>query len=150
MAMYNPLPVTYQNPYYQHQLLMQQQPQYSLQQNPIIPQPQPQQPVQSNNIIWVTGEAGAKSYLVAPNTTVQLWDSESQTIYLKSADASGMPSIKTLEYNIKNENQPIQAKLVEDEYISREEFDALKTQIMSIKREMESLKINSMGERNNG
>lgn len=150
MAMYNPLPITYQNPYYQHQLLMQQQPQYSLQQNPIIPQPQPQQPVQSNNIIWVTGEAGAKSYLVAPNTTVQLWDSESQTIYLKSADASGMPSIKTLEYNIKNENQPIQAKLVEDEYISREEFDALKTQIMSIKREMESLKINSMGERNNG
>lgn len=150
MAMYNPLPITYQNPYYQHQLLMQQQPQYSMQQNPIIPQPQPQQPVQSNNIIWVTGEAGAKSYLVAPNTTVQLWDSESQTIYLKSADASGMPSIKTLEYNIKNENQPIQAKLVEDEYISREEFDALKTQIMSIKREMESLKINSMGERNNG
>lgn len=150
MAMYNPLPITYQNPYYQHQLLMQQQPQYSMQQNPIIPQPQPQQPVQSNNIIWVTGEAGAKSYLVAPNTTVQLWDSESQTIYLKSADASGMPSIKTLEYNIKNENQPIQAKLVEDEYISREEFDALKTQIMSIKREMKSLKINSMGERNNG
>lgn len=76
--------------------------------------------------------------MVAPNTTVQLWDSESQTIYLKSADASGMPSIKTLEYNIKNENQPIQAKLVEDEYISREEFDALKTQIMSIKREMVS------------
>ncbi len=150
MAMYNNFPVSYQNPYYQQQLLMQQQPQYSMQQNPIIPQPQPQQPVQSNNIIWVTGEAGAKSYLVAPNTTVQLWDSESQTIYLKSADASGMPSIKTLEYNIKNENQPIQAKLVEDEYISREEFDALKTQIMSIKREMESLKINSMGERNNG
>lgn len=150
MAMYNNFPVSYQNPYYQQQLLMQQQPQYSMQQNPIIPQPQPQQPVQSNNIIWVTGEAGAKSYLVAPNTTVQLWDSESQTIYLKSADASGMPSIKTLEYNIKNDNQPIQAKLVEDEYISREEFDALKTQIMSIKREIESLKINSMGEGNNG
>ena len=61
------------------------------------------QPVQQNNgIIWVQGEAGAKSYLVAPNTTVQLWDSESQTIYLKSADASGMPSIKVLDYKIRD------------------------------------------------
>lgn len=55
----------------------------------------------NGNIIWVQGEAGAKSYLVAPNTTVQLWDSESQTIYLKSADASGMPSIKALDYTIR-------------------------------------------------
>lgn len=145
MAMYNNYPATYQSPYY---------PQYSLMQQPTQIMQQPQQmaqpPMSNSSIIWVQGIAGAKSYLVAPNTTVQLWDSESQTIYLKSADASGMPSIKTLEYNIKNENQPIQAKLVEDEYISREEFDALKTQIMSIKREMESLKINSMGEGNNG
>ena len=56
---------------------------------------------QNNSIIWVQGEAGAKSYLVAPNTTVQLWDSESQTIYLKSADASGMPSIKVLDYTVR-------------------------------------------------
>lgn len=61
------------------------------------------QPVQQNGngIIWVQGEAGAKSYLVAPNTTVQLWDSERQTIYLKSADGSGMPSIKVLDYKIR-------------------------------------------------
>ena len=48
----------------------------------------------TSSLIWVNGEVGAKSYLVAPNTTVVLWDSESQTIYLKSADAAGMPSIK--------------------------------------------------------
>ena len=63
--------------------------------------PPSQQPQQSNSIIWVQGEAGAKSYLVAPNTTVQLWDSEAQVIYLKSADATGMPSIKTLDYTIR-------------------------------------------------
>lgn len=57
---------------------------------------------QNNGIIWVQGEAGAKSYLVAPNTTVPLWDSESQVIYLKSADVSGMPSIKILDYTIRN------------------------------------------------
>lgn len=69
---------------------------------PIYQQPMAQQQPQTNGIIWVQGEAGAKSYLVAPNTTVQLWDSENQTIYLKSADASGMPSIKILDYKIRD------------------------------------------------
>ena len=79
MAYFNGYPATYQ-PVYQYQ--------------------QPQQ-AQQNSVIWVQGEAGAKSYLVAPNTTVQLWDSESQTIFLKSADASGMPSMKVLDYTIR-------------------------------------------------
>ena len=55
----------------------------------------------TNALIWVQGEAGAKSYMVAPNQTVVLWDSEAQVVYLKSADATGMPSIKTLDYTIR-------------------------------------------------
>ena len=36
-----------------------------------------------------------------------LWDSESQTVYIKSADASGMPSLKILDYTIRNaQNAP--------------------------------------------
>ena len=68
---------------------------------PAVPYQQPQQ----TGIIWVQGEAAAKSYLVGPNSTVQLWDSEAQTIYLKSADASGMPSIKVLDYTIRGDEQ---------------------------------------------
>jgi len=74
-------------------------PNYSYYQTPqILPQnnPTPQ------NLIWVQGEAGAKSYLVAPNSTVTLWDTESQTIYIKSADASGMPTMKVLDYSVRN------------------------------------------------
>lgn len=68
---------------------------------PYVPQYQvPQNQVQNNGLIWVQGEQAAKSYLTAPNTTVPLWDSESQRIYLKSTDASGMPSIKILEYSV--------------------------------------------------
>lgn len=69
---------------------------------PIGYQPyQPQyQMQQQTGIIWIQGEQAAKSYLTAPNTTVALWDSETQRIYLKSTDASGMPSIKTLEYTV--------------------------------------------------
>lgn len=82
-------------------------------QQPIQPTSTAQSSVQQSNqynngfngIIWVQGEAGAKSYLVAPNTTVQLWDSESPVIYLKSADASGMPSIKVLDYTIRESSQ---------------------------------------------
>ena len=95
MAYNNGFPVGY-NPYQPYQMMQNTQPMQQA--------TQPQTP-QSNSIIWVQGEAGAKSYLVAPNNTVQLWDSESQTIYLKSADASGMPSMKILDYTIRETNR---------------------------------------------
>ena len=146
MPMYNNYPVTYQSPYYQPLQLVNQQPQL-VQQPQVVNQPQTPT---NNSIIWVQGEAGAKSYLVAPNTTVQLWDSESQTIYLKSADASGMPSIKTLEYTIKNDNTPLQATLIEEEYISRNEFEDLKDQINALSKDMEKLKTQKREEKRNG
>ena len=64
------------------------------------PMQQPAPQTQTNNgLIWVQGETGAKSYLVAPNTTIMLMDSESSRFYLKSADASGMPMpLRTFEY----------------------------------------------------
>jgi hypothetical protein len=67
--------------------------------------PQYQQNNQQSGIIWVQGEAGAKSYMVAPNTTVQLWDSDENVIYIKSADASGMPSMKVLDYTIRETSE---------------------------------------------
>lgn len=76
MAYNNGFPMTYSQIY--------QQPTYQ----PQMPQNQP-----NSAMIWVQGESGAKSYLVAPNTTVVLFDSESQTIYLKSADATGWAAL---------------------------------------------------------
>ncbi len=65
-----------------------------------IQQPQvPQVQQASSGMIWVQGETAAKAYLVAPGNTVVLWDSEQSVIYLKSADATGMPTMKVLEYN---------------------------------------------------
>ena len=94
----------------------------------------PQQ--RTNSRIWVQGEAGAKSYLVAPNTTVQLWDSESQVIYLKSADASGMPSMKILDYKIREAVQPTQqaqainqTQVPTADYVTRDELVAFEAQI---------------------
>lgn len=110
MAGYNPgFPTSYQ-PYYQ---------QY-------FPQMQTQ-PTNNGGMIWVQGEAGAKSYLVAPNATVQLWDSEAQVIYLKSADASGMPSMKVLDYTIRGTEAP--ALTASTDYVTRQELEQLEQRI---------------------
>lgn len=94
--------MAYNNSYPSYPQIYPQYPQY---QNPLpISQPQQNQQ-QASSLIWVQGEAGAKAYMVAPNTTVQLWDSEQPTIYLKSADASGMPSIKILDYSVRDANK---------------------------------------------
>lgn len=129
---YNGFPATYQPMYYPQQY-----------------QPQmPQQPVQQNNgsIIWVSGEAGAKAYLVAPNTTVQLWDSEAQCIYLKSADASGMPSMKILDYTIRSQtpvNGPTNASTAQNinipDYATKADLAALAGQIDTLRTELDGL-----------
>lgn len=111
MAYNNVFPVSYPQAYV---------PQYTQAQ---APQPQ-------TGIIWVQGEAGAKSYLVAPNTTVQLWDSESQTIYLKSADGSGMPTIKTLDYTIRDQVAgPASNLMKQSEYVTHDELSAFEDKI---------------------
>lgn len=109
---------------------------------PVNYYPNYQNQYQQNGIIWVQGEAGAKSYLVAPNTTVQLWDSESQTIYLKSADSSGMPSIKVLDYTVREAPaRPIEAQKGEDGINGlRNELKGLQAQIDGLRDELEGIK----------
>ena len=106
------------------------QPQYQ------APVPQQQQANQQNGIIWVQGESAAKSYLVAPGSTVQLWDSEEKIIYLKSADASGLPSMKILDYTIRGEEE----KKPAEEYATKTELAALAEKIKELKSELASKK----------
>ena len=56
-----------------------------------------QQQIQpTDSRIWVQGEVGAKSYLVANGNTVVLWDSEAPMFYVKSM-VNGMPTMQ--KYN---------------------------------------------------
>ena len=113
MAYFNGYPASYQ-PMYQPQQFQQMN--------------QQGQQVQQNGIIWVQGEAAAKSYLVAPGGTVQLWDSEEKIIYLKSADASGMPSMKILDYTIRGEEPDKPAP----EYATKDELAALAEKVKEL------------------
>lgn len=98
------------------------------------PPQQPQNTAPQNNgngLIWVQGEAGAKSYLVAPGNTVMLMDSENSTFYLKSADSSGMPMpLRIFDYT-ERKNTPasdfkaaaVDSASMTDKFITREEFE---------------------------
>lgn len=90
--------------------------------------PQYTQNTQQTGLIWVQGEAAAKSYLVAPGSTVPLWDSEEKVIYLKSADAAGMPSMKVLDYKIRGEEEKKDAP----EYATKADLDALAEKVAAL------------------
>lgn len=92
---------------------------------------QPQQSQQVNQgILWVQGEAGAKSYLVAPNTSVLLMDSENSNFYIKTTDAAGMPTLRTFAYKevvFGSQEPQKQAEInLDDKYVTRQEYDDLR------------------------
>lgn len=106
----------------------------------IQPQLMPQAQNQNNNgFVWVQGEAGAKSYIVAPGSTVMLMDSEGERFFLKSADASGMPlPLRIFDYKERTEmpsqavSAPVSAQNVNfDNFVTREEFEQRMASIAS-------------------
>lgn len=129
MAYYAPF---YRPTYYDP---VQQNPmgQFNQQLQPTVTPPTTQPMVQNGNngLIWVQGEAGAKSYIVAPGNTVMLMDSEGERFYLKSADASGMPMpLRIFEYKerIETQSQTFNATVTAqnvnfDNFVTREEFE---------------------------
>ena len=107
---------------------------------PSVPQNiQPQQPqTPGGGLIWVQGENGAKSYLLAPSTTVLLMDSEADRFYIKSSDASGMPlPLRVFEYHEMAQNgSKIDFKGgegIDARYVTKDEFDALKRIVEALK-----------------
>ena len=110
---------------------------YYSQQNPM--NNQNAQAQNNGGIIWVQGEAGAKSYLVAPNNTVQLWDSEAQVIYLKSADASGMPSMKIIDYTIRDNSPREPLSGVHSEFAMKVDVDSIRKDIEALTKRVNSL-----------
>ncbi len=129
MAYYAPF---YQPTYY-NPTPARQDMQYNQQFQQQMVQPTPQPIAQQNNsgLIWVQGEAGAKSYLVAPGNTVMLMDSEGERFFLKSADASGMPlPLRTFDYKETNEaackassGSVSGLDKLDDRFVTREEFE---------------------------
>ena len=133
-------PATYQ-PYYQYQ-----QPSYQTQQTNY--QPQNTQP--QSGITWVDGLSSARAYPVLNGTSILLMDSNESAFYIKSADQSGMPSLRIFDYKeraqtqqstqpqvaqpqvqeqtVKVETEPAE-KLDMSMYVTREELNVAKKDI---------------------
>lgn len=152
MASYSYYTPMYQPGYYANNPYQMPQPQPQ-------PAPAPQQPQQQNSpsILWVRNNQEAAMYPVAPNNAIVLWDSSAPVVYLKQADASGKPSMKTYDlveriekptesvpaqdsagtaYATKSELAALAGVVKDvDSVISslREEVDAMKTKV-SVKR----------------
>ena len=114
-------------------------------QNPI------QQPTQQNaswnDMIWVLNENEATSYPVAPNNSVVLWDKNNPTIYVKSVNAQGMPSMRILDFTERNintsnsqENAPKTHECTcGDKYATKEQINDLRGKIDDLTAKYEEL-----------
>ena len=87
-----------------------------------------QQQEQAQNLIRVNGIDGAKAYQMLANSTVALFDSNEDIMYVKSTDGAGFPSIRTFEFT---EKVNVEGKSPDVEYISREEFEEFKKELMN-------------------
>jgi len=124
MAMYpNYFPVTYQPNYYNPNPYQMQYPAQPVQ------QPATQsQATNPSSILWVRNNQEAAMYPVAPNNAVALWDSGSPVIYLKQADASGKPTMKTFDLveRIEKPSESVSTQASTDvAYATKDELAAL-------------------------
>lgn len=117
-----------------------------LQTNP-APTPMQMQTQPINDMIWVLGQTEAESYPVALNNSVVLWDKNNPTIYIKSMNAQGMPSMRILDFTERNintsnsqENAPKTHECTcGDKYATKEQINDLRGKIDDLTAKYEEL-----------
>ena len=98
---------------------------------------------QQSNIIWVSGDAEAIAYPIAPNNAVRLWHSSLPIVYFKSADASGRPTLKAYDLTERTENASAASETSESklaDFATKDELSALSQAIDTIKSEMKTVR----------
>lgn len=99
------------------------------------PQAEPQQTTSkpSLQVPWVNGEVGAQAYLIAPNSTVLLMDSDNPIFYIKTSDLSGKATIQAFKYEELRQAPQSQSPM----YVTREEFESFKKSLVQKSTEEE-------------
>ena len=92
---------------------------------------QPTQTSMDSYMVWVQGKAGAQSYPVARGTTLPLFDSEGDYLYIKSVDNNGIP-LPLVTKVLSDPPVEVKAEVVEtttqvdmSNYVTKETYDAL-------------------------
>ena len=126
-------------------LQMMSQPQGTMPyQQPVVLQPQVQANQNKIYMVWVQGIEGAKAYLLSPGTTIPLWDSENQCVYIKSSDQNGVPRPLTIiDYTIR-QSEPVCDVSASDsietsDFASKEDLSSIEEKLSSLTALVEGL-----------
>ena len=95
-----------------------------------------------NNFVKIHNAKEADMYLVAPGNTVVLWDEKEPYFYMKSADASGMATVKIYEYKERVETAENPAGHVcqcGNKFVTKEDFEALQGKIERLTNKIDTL-----------
>lgn len=91
-----------------------------------------QQQAQTNSqLIQVNGIESAKAYPTTPNSTVALFDTNDDILYIKSTDASNFPTIR--KFRFKEESLEVQTQ-PSVQYVTLDEFNKFKEEILNGKQ----------------
>lgn len=151
---YNPYYAPYYRPMnYYNTSIPQENPNLQNAQQMPMQQTMVQQPMQmpipnmtpNNDMLWVLNETEATSYPVALNNSVTLWDKNQDTVYIKSVNAQGVPSMRILDYK---ERTPDNAPKTPDKhecqcgnkFVSIDKFNALENKFEALQSELDELK----------
>ena len=86
---------------------------------------------QKQELIRVNGLEGAKNYPLSPGSTVALFDADSDTMFIKSMDAGGFPSIRTFTF-METTSKPIDS--------TETRLSALENELAQIKEVLNGIK----------
>lgn len=125
-----------QNPMGQFNQQYQQQMAQPMQQAPMQTQP-------TNDFLWVLNENEATSYPVAPNNAVTLWDKNLPTIYIKSVNAQGVPSMRILDFTERIANAPKTPSTATfdstNNFVTIDRFNALKGDVEALRGKLDEM-----------
>lgn len=144
MAYYAPFyRPTYYDPIQQSQM-GQYNPQYPQQMAQQMQNAQmPMQAQPTSEFLWVLNENEATSYPVAPNNTVILWDKNLPTVYIKSVNAQGVPSMRVLDFTERTataQKQPVSGPFGSaNNFVTIDSFNALKGDVEALRGKLDEL-----------
>lgn len=114
---------------------------------PATPQYYQSNPQEFSDLIWVLNETEAMSYPVAIGNKAVLWDKSNDTVYIKSVDTQGVPSLRIMDY--KERNAPERAKTVDNSglppsngFVTLDAFNALQGIVDDLRGKLSSLEEN--------
>lgn len=107
------------------------------------PMSQPMQGQPANDFLWVLNENEATSYPVAPNNTVTLWDKNLPTIYIKSVNAQGVPSMRILDFTERaataSKTPSAPSFNSPNNFVTLDSFNALKCDVEALRGKLDEL-----------